>query len=314
MKQLPPLFMRSIYWKPVEDEINLIFREIIFAPIMAVLKSPNPEYTNASDPLAEAIQDGLVWYENGHFYGEFNAAISRELRNIGALYHTKSRTWSLEFSLVPPELRAAQAHADGRYDALRKGFMTTLADMDISSIELNPKTAEAYKKAISWMDFDFQKSVKAITIAPTMTDEQRDRLAEDWGKNLNLYIKKWAEEEIYSLREKVQNEAFEGRRAESMEKMIIDNYGVSERKAKFLARQETSLLMSKFHESRYKEIGVKRYKWSGANDARERPDHKDLNGKIFSFDDPPITDKRTGTRNNPGEDFGCRCVAIAMID
>ena len=269
---------------------------------------------NADDSLLTAIQDGSVWYEQGHFYGAFNARISSRLRSIGALYHSKSKTWSLEDSQLPVEIRAAQAHADNRYTALRRGFLKTLAEANIDSIDQSLKANDTYKRTISWMDDDFQKSVKAITIAPTLTDTQRDIIAEEWGKNLNLYIKDWAAKSIFELRDKVQNEAFKGRRAESLEAMIRESYGVSQRKAQFLARQETSLLMSKFRETRYGDVGVKRYRWSTSHDERVRSDHKHLNGKIFSFSEPPVTDTRTGARNNPGEDFGCRCVAIGLVE
>lgn len=94
----------------------------------------------------------------------------------------------------------------------------------------------------------------------------------------------------------------------------MQQYGASKAKAKFLARQETSLLMSKYQEERFKDLGITHYKWSGADDQRERPDHKLLNGKIFRFDDPPVTNRSTGAKNNPGEDFNCRCIAIAIVD
>ena len=105
-----------------------------------------------------------------------------------------------------------------------------------------------------------------------------------------------------------------GSRAENMVKTIISEYGVSRRKAKFLARQETALLMSKYQEERFKDVGVTKYRWSAAMDARTRPDHKLLDGKIISWDSPPITNRKTGARNHAGADYNCRCVAIAIAE
>ena len=160
----------------------------------------------------------------------------------------------------------------------------------------------------------FEKAVRAISISPKLTEAQRDIIADEWGRNLNKYIKSWADKTIFELRDRVQANTFAGRRAEALEDVIRENYGVSQRKAQFLARQETSLLMSKFRETRYGQIGVRRYRWSTSHDERVRSDHKHLNGKVFSFDSPPVTDARTGARNNPGEDFGCRCVAVGLVD
>jgi SPP1 gp7 family putative phage head morphogenesis protein len=72
-------------------------------------------------------------------------------------------------------------------------------------------------------------------------------------------------------------------------------------------------LTSKFKQVKYESVGVSKYKWSISN-VRTRPDHKALNGKVFSFDDPPISNTSTGARNNPGEDFGCNCQAIPIIE
>jgi uncharacterized protein with gpF-like domain len=40
-----------------------------------------------------------------------------------------------------------------------------------------------------------------------------------------------------------------------------------------------------------------------------RPDHADLDGTLQDTYDPPIVDKKTGRRGNPGIDFNCRCHA-----
>ena len=41
--------------------------------------------------------------------------------------------------------------------------------------------------------------------------------------------------------------------------------------------------------------------------------HKALAGKVFSWDDPPITNEK-GDRNNPGQDYGCRCYARPIVE
>lgn len=315
MRQITPLRLRQKYWRAVDEEIKRLLRELIYRPLLAILKTPDIELLNADESaLQQAIRDGRIWYEDGHFAGDFNAELTKELRALGAMYNQKSRTWSLTRENVPTELRIAQALADDRYNALRRSMVTTLGDMNVKSIDEHSDTSAKYGQAIEWMNDDFQKAVRAIAIPPQLTGAQQQIIADQWGQNLDLYIKDWAQENILELREKVQANAFEGRRASDLVDMLQQNYGVARRKAEFLARQETSLLMSKFQETRYRDIGVRRYRWSGANDARERPDHRALNGKVFSFDQPPITNRETGARNNPGEDYNCRCVAIALIE
>ena len=63
---------------------------------------------------------------------------------------------------------------------------------------------------------------------------------------------------------------------------------------------------------RYTNAGVKEYIWSTSNDQRVRPDHKELNGKTFSWGEAVI-DRTTGQKGNPGEAFGCRCLALPVV-
>lgn len=314
MKFLPPLKLKDQYYAPVEAEIMRLLADVIYRPLLKALKDPTGEIFNSGGALYDAIVNGTIYWSEGHFRGDFNSQTTRDLRAIGAMYNSASRTWSLARELIPTDLRFAQAGADQRYETLRKAFLHTLDDMDIGSIKRMSDIPGVYARTIDWMESDFQKSLQAITVPVKLTDAQRDIIASEWGQNLDLYVKNWASENIIKMRNEVQGNTFQGRRAADLIGMLKDNYGVGQRKAKFLARQETSLLMSKFRETRYRDAGANRYRWSTSHDERVRKDHRHLNGKIFTWDMPPVTDDRTGARNNPGEDFGCRCVAIALLD
>ncbi len=316
MKQLPPLKLREIYFKSIEKEIKRLFDALIFDPIVAATALPvKKEFRNArADALMEAIKSGAVWYEDGQFKGVFNSKISKRLRKIGATFNPRSNTWSIPPLLVPPEISVARAQAEAAYQSLRQTILTVLAGIDIDKINVLSDLPEKYMETIDWMEHDFQDTVRKITIPPNLTEAQSGIIAAEWGQNLDLYIKEWIAQDILDLREMVMTEAFEGNRASSMVKAIQQNYGVSRRKAEFLARQETSLLMSKFRETRYRDIGSTTYRWRGVLDARERHDHKILEDKVYSWDQPPVVDRKTGRRANPGEDYGCRCVAVALIN
>lgn len=314
MRQLHALPLRQKYFLAIEKSINKAIADVLFRPLLAVVGIPATEILNTGAALLDAIRDGLVWYERDHFAGQFNSTLTKELRAIGARFNALSRTWSLPSDRIPTDIRFAQAGADDRYAKIRQAFLYTLDNIDVASINKFVNFPEEYGNTIDWMEEDFQKTLSAITIPVKLTEENRKMISQEWGQNLDLYVKDWLSQNIIKLREDVQANAFGGRRASALVDMIQQNYGVSQRKAKFLARQETSLLMSKFRETRYRDIGANRYRWSSSHDERVRHDHKDLNGKIFTWDMPPVTNRRTGARNNPGEDFGCRCVAIALIE
>ena len=104
--------------------------------------------------------------------------------------------------------------------------------------------------------------------------------------------------------------------------MIRQEWEVSANKAKFLARQETSLFISKIRDERYQSAGVEEYIWMSSGDARCREANKyggpshgpggPLHGKRFRFDNPPASGTH-GEHENPGIPFGCRCVARPVL-
>ncbi len=173
-----------------------------------------------------------------------------------------------------------------------------------------------YADIISRVDNLFVETVAdVISVKADITDYIKDKIAEQYSENIkNRYIKDFLNEQVNELRELVNQSVFAGNRAENLNNILQERYNVSANKARFLARQETSLLTSVYRQARYQEVGLNKYKWSTSHDVRVRHDHAILNGKIFSYDNPPITNQLTGERSNPGEDFGCRCLAIPIME
>jgi SPP1 gp7 family putative phage head morphogenesis protein len=101
--------------------------------------------------------------------------------------------------------------------------------------------------------------------------------------------------------------------AMTIAKALQDRVSVSQSRAQLIARDQTLKANAALAHHRMRAAGVERYRWSGSLDARERPMHLELEGQVFSFDDPPETNE-DGDRNNPGEDYQCRCVAIPIIE
>lgn len=316
MKQLQALPLKDSYWRTVEAEIQRIFYEAIYKPLFALFDEFPQEMKNSNDdPLSEALKRGTVWFEDGLFKGSFNAAITRQLKKIGAHYNRVSKTWGIESATLPSQYRIAIADAQVKFTNKREQIYSVLGNINDDAIAKVSQIPDTYLKTIDSMNADFMKTIRgSIGVAPQLTEAQRGIIASEWGYNLNLYIKGWASENIPKLRQQIQENTFSGKRSSALLEVIKKNYGVSQRKARFLARQETSLLMSKFRETRYKDVGVSRYRWSTSHDERVRKDHKELNGKIFTWDNPPVSNRETGKRSNPGEDFGCRCVAIPLLD
>ncbi|PHS61012.1 MAG: hypothetical protein COB09_18875 [Thalassobium sp.] len=313
MRQIPPMYLKDSYFLDIEKEINKLFYEIMYRPIIEALNLEPKELTNAGGIIADALTSGKIWYDGDKFHGTYNARISKELKRMGAVYNRPSKTWTLVGGL-PPNLAAAQVQVKASYEGMQRRMLQTINTMDVKRIDGLSTIPDTYVGVIDDMGTDFAHTMKSIAIAPNVTQDMVARLASEWGMNLDKYIKDWTSENIIKLREAVQTNVFEGRRSGDMIKFIQDNYGVSTRKARFLARQETSLLLAKYRETRYDGLGITKYRWSTADAERVRPDHEILDGTVHTWDTPPIVNRKTGMRAHPSEDFGCRCVAIALIE
>ena len=272
---------------------------------------------NAVD-LRYYILQGYLRYRDGFFTIKRNLPnkVAMELEKLGAIYSRKRRGYYLKASKIPPYILQAAAMVNIRdqerltkiSDYLRgltetEGFITSRVDFSPEVIKIGAD-----------LDKQFKTSMTGLEIPANMTEFQKSEIANNYTNNLNYYIKKWVPKEIQSLRKDLEPLTLAGYRAEALEEIIQKHKGVSERKAKFLARQETKLLVAQYRKNRFKEAGVTQYIWSTILDGKERDLHRDLNGRVFSWDEPPIIDARTGEKGAPGEAYNCRCIAIPVVE
>lgn len=137
-------------------------------------------------------------------------------------------------------------------------------------------------------------------------------LIEQWiSANVEL-ISTIPKDSLGKIKEQVYQNYMAGKPSTNIVKDLQEQYGIDKRHAKLIARDQTAKLNSEITQHQQKDAGVSRYKWSTSLDERVRDSHADLEGKIFSWDDPPETDG--GRRCNPGEDYQCRCCAIPVFD
>jgi SPP1 gp7 family putative phage head morphogenesis protein len=113
--------------------------------------------------------------------------------------------------------------------------------------------------------------------------------------------------------EKVIKTGFrKGRRAASIAPEIAARFGVSERRARFIARDQVAKINGQLTEDRQTELGLTEYIWRTSQDERVRETHRDLEGTTQKWSDPPVVSD-DGRREHPGGDFNCRCTAEPKI-
>jgi SPP1 gp7 family putative phage head morphogenesis protein len=86
--------------------------------------------------------------------------------------------------------------------------------------------------------------------------------------------------------------------------------GITQRRAKIIARDQTAKLNGQVNSKRQQNLGITDYKWRTSKDNRVRHAHRELEGVQFSWKDPS---NRPPDGLDPGQPILCRCVAEAVV-
>lgn len=163
-----------------------------------------------------------------------------------------------------------------------------------------------------------------ITIDPNNSADQSD-IDAFIRENVDL-IQGFGSQTQQRMRERVARAIREGTNGKQLRDIIQRTFGVSESRARLLARDQVGKLNGDLNRNRQTRAGVTQYKWLTVNDERVRGKkrskngkivgrgrHWQLHGKIFSWDKAPQV-STDGRHEHPGGDYQCRCQAIPVID
>ena len=317
---LPGIYHRDEYALMAEEEILGYFQDVIFEPLFLEMEEGR---LNENDALKAAILSGKIVYgDDGIFRGPFTAAISYELRRLGAV---KSPT-GFSLAVIPAELRAAIQQAKERREGLHRRILALL--LLISTHAALSPTGIRFEKTVDKMTADLQKqfvgtvsNVPGLVVSKGIPDDLAERLRGLVKQGADLAIRNFTSEATANLRAKVQKNLLEGGGVDRLAELIEAEYGVTKRKAAQIAECETSIATARFRQERYESLGSRRYVWRTMGDGKVRPthgesnNHRVLDGRTFPWSSPPVVDPATGRRRHPGEDYGpCRCIALPVLD
>lgn len=104
---------------------------------------------------------------------------------------------------------------------------------------------------------------------------------------------------------------------EALRKKIQDVYGVADRRAAFIARDQTNKAKAVFEEARRDELGIEEAEWQHSNAGQEkykRPTHVKAGAQRTRYKiKEGWLDPATGKRIWPGTEIGCRCTSRSVI-
>ncbi len=100
-------------------------------------------------------------------------------------------------------------------------------------------------------------------------------------------------------------------RAAEIAREIRRSGEVSASKATLIARTEVARTASTLTQSRAEQVGSTHYIWRTSGDGDVRHAHKEMNGKVVAWADPPLLSD--GTRTHAGQIYNCRCYPEPII-
>ena len=105
-----------------------------------------------------------------------------------------------------------------------------------------------------------------------------------------------------------------GLRPRAIESLLVEQFGITERRAKMIARDQTSKLAGDLAEKRQIEAGFPYFEWNDSDDQRVRDRHEEIANRvtaygrgIYRWDNLPLSNE--GKPIKPGSDYQCRCFA-----
>jgi SPP1 gp7 family putative phage head morphogenesis protein len=294
------LGMKDAYAEPVEqDLLNLFYRQY-FAPLLSIIDAPLIKLNAADNAIMAAIRSGQIQYKNDVFFGKFNVKVSQQLSKF-AIFDSRAKVWK---GRPPASIIGAAVIAETKRKELTDKLNATLEQAENGINDAIRTLSFGDDLPLLAMRDDIQADLWSVGVKVTIDEKLEKKLRADYTDSQKLNIKNWNPEQVTRLREMVQRIQTTGDNS-SIRELIQSEWNTSAAKARFLARQETSLFFSKLSMNRAESAGVRRYRWSTSHDQRVRPDHKELQGTIHAIDDPPIVDSRTGRRAHPGQDYNC---------
>ena len=179
--------------------------------------------------------------------------------------------------------------------------------------KLAPDLARYFATAASSrVDATLREALKAagVTISFKMTAAQNDVLQATIADNVAL-IRSIPQEHFKSVQGVVLRSVATGRDIGALTRELEDTYGVTKRRAAFIARQQNNLATATLTKTRQTELGVTKAVWQhSAGGKKPRPEHVAFSGKTYDVAKGAYLE---GKWTWPGVEPRCRCVSLSVI-
>lgn len=156
-----------------------------------------------------------------------------------------------------------------------------------------------------------QLKKRGFTVNPKYTPDIEEQMKIALEENVAL-IKSIGNEYLDKVRSAVWRSVKGGYDLESLVKQLKQIDGVTDRRAKNIAKDQCAKLNQAMEDARAKELGITQAKWLHSSAVKEpRPEHVKVHGQIYDIDKGI---KFSNGWFKPAQDFGCLCRKYLLID
>lgn len=227
-------------------------------------------------------------------------------------------------SRIPAMVRLIKQHnlrgdADDDNEAL-DDFMEKLAAVLLLADKSKRYVLAMYKKVKIHNEKEFRDVTKSVFGRPlafkdvnTAVKQQRilEQLESMWiRENLDL-ISSIEAETLRKLRWELSQRIVAAAGDKSLKTALADyienQARIESNRAVLIASDQVGKLNGRLMRYEQQRAGITHYRWETMQDSRVRPSHRERQGEIFSWEEPP-------SDGHPGEAVRCRCVADPVFE
>jgi len=236
-----------------------------------------------------------------------SASRKAETAYIGALLRIMSRVHAGVLHVVHREHLGVAPEPEHRHDARFVGLGDELLRKMFRYVK--PQVQMAFDFMASEAKKKSEQGTELVGIRPRFVPGLAKVLEQARQKNVDL-VTNASRDFLDDIRSTLEDH--DGETAAEIAKALQERVGVSKSRAVLIATDQALKTHAALSHYRMQAAGVKSYRWSSSLDERVRPRHAELQGQVFSWEEPPETND-DGDTNHPGEDYRCRCVALPVL-
>lgn len=183
-----------------------------------------------------------------------------------------------------------------------------LSAQTIEAVQVN--SATGLRNSLKDIAGNVTLKTDVLTAAPVA-----DTIKASIAENVDL-IKSIPQKFMAGVQNAVMRSITSGNGLADLDPYLKQAKGITERRATNIALDQTRKAYNSINKVRMQGLGMSKFEWIHTGGGQKpRPLHmNELNGNIYSFDDLPIIDERTGERGIPGQVPNCRCTMRPILD